>query len=95
MSRSEQKALLLDCQNGELEARIQAQRQILAALNVEIQKLDLRLDEQARILDANGQEIARIVAINSQLIIRIEETDQRIAAKLAEAERILQQLTTS
>ncbi len=101
MSRSEQKGLLLDCQNGQLDARIAEQERIIAELDAAIAKLNLRIDEQARILDANGRAIAQIIAINNQLIIRkqletqIAALDADTAAKLAEAERILQRLATS
>lgn len=109
MSRSEQKGLLLDCRNGDLEVRIAEQKRILAALDAEIQQIGLRIDENARIIDEQGRELAQIVAINGRLVIRIQETDARIAetdaeirelqadtaAKLEEAERILQRLATS
>ncbi len=89
MSRSEQKGLLLDCRNGNLEARIAEQEVILAALDERIRQFDLRLDEQARIIDANNQEIARIVAINGQLIIRRQEVQADTAAVNADTERML------
>lgn len=95
MSRGEQRTLLNECRSGQLQERIAEQELILAALDEQIRQYDLRLDEQGRIIDANNQEIARIVAINGQLVIRIENTRADTAAKLAEAERILQELVAS
>ncbi|MBV1864922.1 MAG: hypothetical protein KUG74_10855 [Rhodobacteraceae bacterium] len=102
MSRADQRSLLHECRNGELEARIAEQELILAALDEQIRQYDLRLDEQARIIDANNREIARIITINGQLIIRRTEVQADTAAvnanteeMLREAERILQSLATS
>lgn len=102
MSRRDQKLLLLDCRNGNIHARIAEQQRIIAELDASIAHLNLRIDEQARILDANGQAIAQIVAINNELVIRAQKSEDWIAsldadteAKLAEAERILQRLATS
>jgi uncharacterized coiled-coil protein SlyX len=95
MSRRDQKTLLHDCNNGQLEARIAEQERILAALDAEIRQFDLELDEQAQILDHQGRVLAKIIAVNGQLIMRAQDADQRIAAKLQEAERILQRLAAS
>ncbi len=99
MSRSAQKGLLLDCQNGELEARIAEQQQILASLDTAIHQINLRIDENARILDENDQVIAHIIAINGQLVIRRQEVQAETEASqrrqeqmLDEAERILNEL---
>lgn len=92
MSRSEQKSLLHECNNGQLETRIAEQRAILAALDEQIQQLDLRLDEQARIIDAQGQELARIVAINGRLVIQRAAVQAEGQQYLDEAERILNEL---
>ncbi|SNZ20073.1 hypothetical protein SAMN06265368_3172 [Cohaesibacter gelatinilyticus] len=107
LSRAEQKNLLHQCRNSELEAIIAEQEHVLAALDEEIKAIQLEIDENGQIIDENGRAIAKIVAINGQLIIRkqleaeIAETEARIAAleadteaKLAEAERILQRLAT-
>jgi hypothetical protein len=95
MSRGEQRTLLNECRSGQLQERIAEQELILASLDEQIRRYDLRLDEQARIIDANNQEIARIITINGQLIIRRTEVQADTAAMLDEAERILQSLATS
>jgi hypothetical protein len=108
MSRRDQKKLLHQCNNGQLEVRIAEQEKIIAALRKRLAELDIILDEQARILDVQGRELARIVAINGQLIIQRKQLDNQIAeiqhdrAKiqantqqmLDEAERILNQLVS-
>lgn len=100
MSRKDQKLLLLECQGGQLQARIAEQKQILAELDEEIRHLDLRIDENARILDENGRAIAQIVAINGQWVIQRQLQSDIAASKdrqeqmLREAERILQRLAT-
>ncbi|MEP5418804.1 MAG: hypothetical protein ABJP89_19580 [Lentilitoribacter sp.] len=102
LSRADQKTLLHQCRNNELEAIIAQQNQILAALSGELAALNLSLDDQARILDDQGRELAHIVAINGQLVIRRQQLQLETAqldadseAKLAEAEAILQRLATS
>lgn len=107
LTRSEQKALLLACQNRELETYITEQERAIAALNAEIDALGLRVDENQRILDANNQIIGFIEEIDGQLtlqreleadIARINADIARINADtermLAEAERILMRLAT-
>lgn len=89
MSRGDQKGLLIDCQNGELEARIAEQERILASLDEEIRQLGLQLDDQARILDEQGREIARVVSINNQLILRRQSAEARTMAALDRIERYL------
>lgn len=101
LSRRDQKSLLIDCQGGQLQARLEAQKRILAALDAEIRQLDLRIDENARILDENGRAIAQIIAINGQWVIQRQLQSDIAASKtrqqqmLDEAERILQRLATS
>lgn len=43
MSRGDQRSLLHECRNGELEARIAEQELILASLDEQIRQYDLRL----------------------------------------------------
>lgn len=88
MSRRDLKGLLLDCQNGQLDARIAEQERIIAELDSAIAQLNLRIDEQARILDENGQVIAQIVAINNQLIIRRQNIETEIATLNADTDRL-------
>jgi hypothetical protein len=99
MSRSEQRALLLNCQNGELAEMVAEQELILAALGEQIQQLDLRLDDQARIIDENNQVIAFIVTINGQWVIQSQlgdniaqsETESEAARSEAAASRARQE----
>ena len=109
MTRRQGLTLLVQCENGEMVQIVEAQNQILAALNTEIAEIGLRINDQAQIIDDQGRELATIVAINGQLVIRIAEIDTEIAsiqadraalqadtaAKLAQAEAILQRLATS
>lgn len=101
ITRSQIMTALAECRGGLLEARIAEQELIIVALGEQIQQLNLRIDDQARIIDATDQEIARIETNNGQLIIRRAEVQAETAASqarqeemLQEAKRILQSLAT-
>ncbi len=100
LSRAEQKSLLHECRNGELTARIAEQERILDALDVAIMEINLRIDENARIIDENGQVIAHIITINGQWVIQrqlqedIKASQARQQQMLDEAERILNGLVS-
>ena len=91
MSRTEQKSLLHECNNGQLEARIEEQRVILAALDEALQPLRLRVEKQ-RIVDEQGNELARILAINGRLVIQRAAVQAEGQQHLDEIERILNEL---
>ncbi len=105
MSRADQRSLLHQCNNHQLEARIAEQELILASFDERIRQYDLRLNEQGQIIDENNQVIAHIIAINGQWVIQ-RQLETSIAANeaeaaasrvrqeqmLQEAERILQDL---
>jgi hypothetical protein len=108
MSRRDQVGLLDQCESGLLQERIAEQQVILAALNERIQVLNLRIDEQSRILDENNQVIGFVISINGQWVIQrqlednIAASEAEIAASrarqeemLREFEEIMQSLLTS
>jgi len=95
MSRKDQKLLLLDCRGGILDKRLAEQKAILAALNTEIAEIDLRLDEQARVIDEQGRVLAQILTINGQLVLQYEQQEKRIEEQLIEAQKIIDQLASS
>ncbi len=108
MSRKDQKTLLHQCNNGQLEVRIAEQNRIIVALDEEIRKLNLRIDKNAQILDEHNRAIAQIISINGQWVIQrkleteIASSETETAASrerqeqmLQEAKRILQRLATS
>lgn len=102
MSRRDQITLLNQCESGILQERIAEQEAIIVDLNEQIAHLQIRVDENGRIIDEQGRELARLIAINGQLILRRQEVQAETAASrarqdemLREAERILQSLAVS
>ncbi|SNZ20072.1 hypothetical protein [Cohaesibacter gelatinilyticus] len=89
MSRRDQKLILLDCRNGELEDHIAKQERILSALDEQIRQQNFRLEAQGRIIDDQGQELARVIWVNRKLVLRRETAEVEQAQILDEIEAYL------